>query len=107
MGALTWNEQLFKAAQGHCVDMANGDFLDHRQMVERVREEGYPSSFVGENIAGGQSQSEDVVAGWMNSPGHRSNILNPDYTEIGVGHHYRGDDPGRFRYKPLLDTNFW
>ena len=99
LGALNWNEQLFKAAQGHCADMANGDFFDHRHMVERVRKEGYPSFFVGENIAAGRSTPEEVLRDWMNSPGHRNNILNPDYAEIGVGHHYRGDDPGRFRYK--------
>lgn len=97
--ALTWNEQLFKAAQGHCVDMANGDFFDHRQMAKRVKEEGYRYSAVAENIAAGDNRPEDVVSGWMNSSGHRNNILNPNYREIGVGHHYRENDPGRFKYK--------
>lgn len=39
----------------------------------------------GENIAAGQRTPKDVVNGWMNSPGHRANILNTDYTSIGVG----------------------
>lgn len=41
---------------------------------------------IGENIAYGQSTAAGVVAAWMNSPGHRANILNPDFTHIGVGH---------------------
>lgn len=44
---------------------------------------------IGENIAGGQSTPEWVVRDWMNSPGHRANILKPDYTEIGVGFYYQ------------------
>ena len=38
-----------------------------------------------ENIAAGYPTAEDVVSGWMNSPGHRANILSPKYTEVGVG----------------------
>ncbi|MBD2495396.1 CAP domain-containing protein [Nostoc sp. FACHB-280] len=97
--ALQWNEQLFKAAQEHSQSMAHGDFFDHRELVERAREEGYPSSFVGENIAAGRSTAQEVVGDWMNSPGHRNNILNPDYTEIGVGHYYLENDGGKFNYK--------
>ncbi|MFP3338704.1 CAP domain-containing protein, partial [Micrococcus sp. SIMBA_131] len=40
----------------------------------------------GENIAAGQATPEEVVKAWMNSEGHRKNILNPGYTEIGVGY---------------------
>lgn len=97
--ALAWNEHLFSAAQGHSQDMANGDYFDHRDLVNRARQEGYPSSFVGENIAAGRPTPEEVMSQWMNSPGHRNNILNPDYAEIGVGYHYIENDPGRFQYK--------
>ena len=96
---LKWNAQLFNAAQEHSQSMAHRDFFDHRELVKRVREEGYPSSFVGENISAGYSTPREVVAGWMNSPGHRNNILNPNYTEIGVGHYYLENDDGRFKYK--------
>ncbi|MEB3178445.1 MAG: CAP domain-containing protein [Nostocaceae cyanobacterium] len=96
---LQWNAQLFNAAQEHSQTMAHGDFFDHRELVKRVREEGYPSSFVGENISAGYSTPEDVVNGWMNSPGHRNNILNSEYEEIGVGHYYLENDGGRFKYK--------
>ncbi len=97
--SLTWNEQLFKAAQGHCVGMARGDYFDHRQFVDRVKEEGYPSPRIAENIAAGSSTPEQVVRNWMNSPGHRRNILTSDFTEIGVGHHYEANDGGRIQYK--------
>jgi len=97
--ALQWNDQLFNAAKEHSQSMAHGDFFDHRQLVERVREEGYPSSFVGENIGAGSSTAEDVVEMWMNSPGHRNNILNQEYEEIGIGYYYLENDGGRFKYK--------
>jgi uncharacterized protein YkwD len=74
-------------------------FFKHSQLVELVREKGYPSSFVGENIGAGSPTAERVVQMWMNSPGHRNNILNADYQEIGVGHYYLENDPGRFQYK--------
>ncbi|MBE9213359.1 MAG: CAP domain-containing protein [Richelia sp. RM2_1_2] len=99
LGALEWNEQLFKAAQGHSQNMAHGDFFEHGDPVKRAREEGYPSSFVGENIAAGRPTPEAVMQQWLNSPGHRNNILSPDYTEIGVGHCYLENDPGRLQYK--------
>ena len=46
---------------------------------------GYKYTVCGENIAYGQITPEAVVEGWMNSPGHRANILNASYTRIGVG----------------------
>ena len=53
-----------------------------------VQNVGYPSSYVGENIASGQISPIAVMESWMNSPGHRAAILNPNYTEIGVGVNY-------------------
>lgn len=44
--------------------------------------------FAGENIASGYATPETVIGGWMKSPGHRANILKPEYTHIGVGYHY-------------------
>ncbi|WP_369716905.1 CAP domain-containing protein [Leptotrichia sp. HSP-536] len=49
---------------------------------------GYMHSYVGENIAAGQKSPEEVMNAWMNSSGHRANILNPNYTEMGVGFTY-------------------
>ncbi len=99
LNSLTWNGQLFQAAQNHCVNMAKGNFFDHRQFQERVKAQGYPSSWIAENIAAAHSSPEDVVRGWMNSPGHRKNLLNPAYNEIGVGHHYEKNDGGSLRHK--------
>ena len=50
-----------------------------------VVENTYPSTYVGENIAAGQSSAEDVMESWMNSTGHRANILRKSYSELGVG----------------------
>ena len=97
--ALQWNEQLFKAAQGHSQNMAHGDFFEHGDPAKRAIDQGYPSPYVGENIAAGRNTPEGVMEQWLNSPGHRANILSPDYTEIGVGHYYLENDPGRYQYK--------
>ncbi|MFJ9574939.1 CAP domain-containing protein [Streptomyces sp. NPDC101191] len=94
-GALTPNATLTRAAQGHSDDMAARDFFDHTNPDgaspgDRVTAAGYPWSTYGENIAMGQSSAEQVMESWMNSPGHRANILNCDFKEIGVGIHDSG-----------------
>ncbi|MFI9291606.1 CAP domain-containing protein [Streptomyces gardneri] len=94
-GALSANATLTKAAQGHSDDMAARDYFDHTNPDgdgpgERVTAAGYPWSTYGENIAMGQSTPEQVMEGWMNSPGHRANILNCDFKEIGIGIHTDG-----------------
>lgn len=55
-----------------------------------LKEQGASYTTAGENIAWGQRSAEEVVNAWMNSAGHRANILNPNYTHIGVGHHQSG-----------------
>ncbi|WP_329417636.1 CAP domain-containing protein [Streptomyces sp. NBC_01268] len=94
-GPLTANATLTRAAQGHSDDMAARDFFDHTNPDgagpgDRVTAAGYPWSTYGENIAMGQSSPEQVMESWMNSPGHRANILNCDFKEIGVGIHDAG-----------------
>ncbi|MFI6417324.1 CAP domain-containing protein [Streptomyces sp. NPDC050842] len=94
-GPLSANATLTKAAQGHSEDMAARDFFDHTNPDgdgpgERVTAAGYPWSTYGENIAMGQSTPEDVMDSWMNSPGHRANILNCSFKEIGIGIHSEG-----------------
>lgn len=75
------------------------------QVFSHTRPNGQPCSSlidqgaytVGENIAAGTSTPEAVVNQWMNSSGHRANILNKDYTELGVGHEYRrGSEYGHY-----------
>ncbi|MFI1814786.1 CAP domain-containing protein [Streptomyces sp. NPDC020422] len=94
-GALTANAALTSAAQGHSDDMAARDFFDHTNPDgagpgDRVTAAGYPWSTYGENIAMGQTSPEQVMESWMNSPGHRANILNCDFKEIGIGIHDSG-----------------
>lgn len=61
-----------------------------------VVENTYPSYFIGENIAEGQPSAEDVMTAWMNSTGHRANILRKSYTELGVGLVY--DENSDYKY---------
>ena len=77
-------------------DMNDRDYFDHISPTygdpfEMMTDFGLNYSAAGENIAAGYVDAADVMEGWMNSPGHRSNILNPDFKEIGVGvysHYY-------------------
>ena len=62
--------------------------LDGSSYSTAVENTGYMYSYVGENIAAGQKSPQAVMDTWMNSNGHRANILNPNYTEIGVGVDY-------------------
>lgn len=85
------DERLTAAAQGHARDMAQNDFFSHAgsngsSFDERIRDEGYSGGALAENIAAGYSSPEAVVTGWMDSPGHRANILNSSLGHIGIGH---------------------
>jgi len=88
---LTYNPNLTWAAQTYAAVLANGPCWGHTcgpvpYFVDRTQQAGYENwSTLGENLAGGQRTPESVVAAWMASPGHRQNLLNPNYTEIGVG----------------------
>jgi uncharacterized protein YkwD len=89
---LTAVSQLNMAAQRHSEDMAAHNFIDHTgsdgsTMVTRVEQAGYTGwRGLAENIAAGYQTAEAVVAGWMNSSGHRANILNCGLRDIGVGY---------------------
>ncbi|AJF67974.1 sigma-70 family RNA polymerase sigma factor [Streptomyces vietnamensis] len=94
-GPLTEQPLLTKAAQGHSDDMAARDFFDHTNPDgdgpgERITAAGYAWSSYGENIAKGQTTPAQVMDAWMNSPGHRANILNCGFKEIGIGLHTSG-----------------
>ncbi len=88
--ALRWNAALGSAAAAHSADMRDRNYFDHntldgRSPFDRIRATGYTYRAAGENIAAGQPTAAAVMNSWMNSPGHRANILNCDYTELGVG----------------------
>ncbi|WP_345680242.1 CAP domain-containing protein [Yinghuangia aomiensis] len=90
LGTLTEEARLTTAAQSHSDDMAGRNYFDHtgldgRHPADRVTAAGYTYRRCAENIAAGQQTPAEVVDGWMNSPGHRANILTPDLTQIGIG----------------------
>jgi uncharacterized protein YkwD/stress response protein SCP2 len=81
---------LAAAAQAHSTDMVARAFYSHTspdgsQPWDRAAAAGSRRRTIGENIACGQRSPAEVVEGWMNSPGHRANILKPDFTHIGIG----------------------
>lgn len=83
------DDLLHEAALGHSDDMAERDYFSHQSPEgvgpgERADSAGY-DAWGAENIALGYPTAEDVMTGWMNSEGHRKNILNCELTEIGVG----------------------
>ncbi|MEU9268853.1 sigma-70 family RNA polymerase sigma factor [Streptomyces sp. NPDC048251] len=91
-GPLTDDSLLRDAAQGHSDDMAARDFFDHTNPDgadpgQRITAAGYRWSTYGENIAKGQQTASSVMTSWMNSEGHRANILNCAFKNIGVGIH--------------------
>jgi uncharacterized protein YkwD len=87
---LQMSRELDDAATDHARDMARRKYFDHRgsdgsQPKDRVRRTGYLSRLTGENIAYGPESAEEVVAGWLASPGHCENIMEPTFRDIGVG----------------------
>ncbi|MFF1746035.1 CAP domain-containing protein [Streptomyces mirabilis] len=87
---LTLNAKLSKAAQDHSADMASHQNMSHTgsdgsDPGQRITTAGYTWSAYGENVAFGYSTPEQVMAGWMSSPGHKRNILDCGFKEIGVG----------------------
>ncbi len=82
------NPRLMDAARKHAENMAKQDKLNHvldeNGPGDRVEAAGYKYRAVGENIAWNQPGPKEVVAAWMDSEDHRDNMLNKDYTEIGV-----------------------
>jgi uncharacterized protein YkwD len=90
-GPLTVNGTLAQVAQAHSQDMATNNYFDHnsqdgRSPFDRMTAAGYQFSTAAENIAAGQRTPQDVMTSWMNSPGHRANILNCSLHQIGVGY---------------------
>lgn len=89
-GSLTGESRLHRAAQKHSERQASQDTMSHQlpgeaSMGDRVAAEGYRWGGVAENVAAGYRTPADVMDGWMNSPGHKANILNCGYKHIGVG----------------------
>jgi uncharacterized protein YkwD len=90
-GALRIDNRLIKSARAHSTDMVQAGFFSHTgsngsDFVQREVEAGYSRRGASaENIAWGYRTPQDVVNAWMNSPGHRANILNCGSVAVGVG----------------------
>ncbi len=94
---LSLHTELSRVARIKSEDMRTGDYFSHTSPThgspfDMIRDNGISYRTAGENIARGQRTPEQVVQSWMNSTGHRENILNADYTHIGVGY----DENGHF-----------
>jgi uncharacterized protein YkwD len=82
---------LANVAFGHAADMAEHDYFEHRDLkgkspADRVRAVGYREKLVGENIAYGPKSVEEVVQGWLDSPGHCENIMDARFAEMGIAY---------------------
>ena len=86
---LAWDARLADAAEDHSRDMAGNDFFSHSgsdgsSVGMRATAAGFSWSTVGENIAAGQRSAAEAVDGWIESPGHCRNIMNPRFASLGM-----------------------
>ena len=91
LSALTYNWELSRVARYKSQDMVDNRYFSHTSPTygtpfQMIRSFGLSYRSAGENIAYGQRTPQAVVNAWMNSSGHRANILNASYTQIGVGY---------------------
>ncbi len=111
LAPLAINSKLTAVAQAYSQTMANQDFVAHQgldgaQPWERMTMGGYKWSRAAENIAAGQETPEAVMQSWINSSGHRANLLDPKLKEIGVGYFFLANDTGNVNYNSYWTQNF-
>lgn len=88
---LSWSATLATAAEAHSRAMANHNFFDHKDLDghtpgDRAELAGYIGQQIGENIAAGHDSASNVVEGWLASPGHCANLMNPAFRELGAAY---------------------
>ncbi|MBM7606375.1 uncharacterized protein YkwD/putative cell wall-binding protein [Metabacillus crassostreae] len=93
---LAWDNQAATAARKHSLDMLTRNYFDHvnpdgKDPFERMEDSGVVFRAAGENIAAGYYDAIDVHDGWVNSLGHRENLLGSDYTYLGIGVAFGGE----------------
>jgi uncharacterized protein YkwD len=93
---LAWNAPLAAAALAHSRDMAEQRYFSHQgkdgsDAGERAHRAGYQWRRIGENIASGQQSPEEAVAGWLSSPGHCANLMNPGFTDMGAAYAFKAE----------------
>lgn len=101
--------ELTKAARAHSKDMAINNFFDHKgsdgsQPWDRMTAAGYKWRMAAENIEGGASSAQEVFDAWKSSSGHRANMLNCEYKDIGIG--YVSDPNDTVRYYHYWTQDF-
>jgi uncharacterized protein YkwD len=97
---LASNQLLWNAAQRFAYHLASNGYLSHTgkdgsTTSSRVEAEGYTWTILAENVGAGYDTPTAIVTGWMNSPGHRANILNCALTQVGIGYYYINPDPNQ------------
>jgi Ca2+-binding RTX toxin-like protein len=108
LNSLTLSEKLDVAADQHAERMATRDFFAHldpdtgTRSSDRILAAGYDWQIAAENIAAGYDTPAEVFQGWMNSPGHRANILSSGITHMGLGYTYLANDTGLTNY-----SHYW
>ena len=90
LSPLAWDGRVAAVAQAHSQDMVDRSFFSHTNPdglspFDRLAAAGISYTWAGENIAYGYPTASSVLAAWLNSPGHRANIENPNFTHHGVG----------------------
>lgn len=94
--SLQMDEKLMQTARAKSADMASKNYFSHTSPTygspfDQMKANGITYRAAAENIAMGQRSAEEVVKGWMESPGHRQNILTPGFTHIGIGYDAHGN----------------
>lgn len=89
LGLLAWDQSLAAAALAHAHDLVNAgrfshDGSDGSNVMQRVKRHPGAWSLVGENLASGMPQPDQAITGWLESPGHRENLLRAEFTHAGA-----------------------
>jgi uncharacterized protein YkwD len=101
LAELEWSDELAGIAREHSKNMAEQSFFNHinkegKTPADRLVDAGIDFTAVAENIAAGEPTAEGVVRQWLNSEGHRANILDPDLTKVGIG--FYADTNAQYKY---------
>ncbi len=90
VGPVDYSDEIAKAAQAHAQDMADKSYFSHdsrdgRSFDQRIAATKYRGYAGGENIASGFPTAQETLKGWLNSPGHCMNLMDPDFDHMGLG----------------------
>lgn len=109
VAALKWDCKLQQASAGHSIDMADNNFFSHTGSNGldpgfRIEKQGYQAQTWGENIAAGYVNIESAMTGWLQSPGHCRNIMDPNFTDLGMASAENPDSDFRIYWTQAFGT---